>query len=316
MDDVHAPKARMLRNRLLKNHAKLAAWAKREDTNCYRLFDRDIPELPLVVDWYDGRLCIAEYAPRGGMLGPDHDAFVQRLVAEARDALQVPAERVFVKKREAKVAGAQYERLEQSEERFIVRESGHRFFVNLRDYLDTGLFLDHRVTRRRVERESAGKRVLNVFGYTGAFSVYAGKGGARSTTTVDLSPTYTAWTEDNLALNDLRGESHRVVCADAFAFLEAERATFDLVVLDPPTLSKSKRATRDLDVQRDHGWLVRACLARLAPRGVLYFSTNFRGFALDEDAVVDVDHEELTPASIPADFRNKAIHRCWRIAKR
>ena len=314
--DAHATKARMLMNRLEKNVARLAPWAQREQTTCYRVFDRDIPELPLAIDWYDGRLHIAEYAPRHGLVGHDHDAFIDALVDAAAKALHVDRAAVFLKRREVGVGGAQYEKVAATQERCAVLESGHTFLVNLRDYLDTGLFLDHRVTRRRVQTESAGKRVLNLFGYTGSFSVYAGRGGATSTTTVDLSPSYCAWAKDNLEANGLTGEAHRVVPADVFAYLECVSERFDLIVLDPPTISKSKRATRDLDVQRDHAGLLRAATSKLTRGGILYFSTSFRGFALDEQRLVDVEREELTPASIPQDFRNKSIHRCWRIVKR
>ena len=195
-----------------------------------------------------------------------------------------------------------------------VSEGGVKLLVNLTDYLDTGLFLDHRPMRLRIQREAAGKRFLNLFCYTGAATVQAAIGGAASTTSVDLSATYLQWLADNLQENGLGGSAHQLVQADAMAWLEAERGRYDLVFCDPPTFSNSARAG-DFDVQREHVRLLRAAVARLAPGGVLYFSNNFRRFRLDEVAVAGFAIcEEISPETIPRDFsRNPRIHRAWRL---
>jgi 23S rRNA (cytosine1962-C5)-methyltransferase len=200
----------------------------------------------------------------------------------------------------------------------VVEEQGLKFWVNLRDYLDTGLFLDHRLTRSRVCAEAAGKRFLNLFAYTGSFTVYAAAGGARSTTTVDLSNTYLDWAADNLALNGFRGAQHQLVRADAAPWIEeagAQGERFDLIVLDPPSFSASKMARR-FDVQKDHVRLLTATLALLSDGGTLYFSTNFQGFQLDTARLTGTTIEELTPGSIPEDFHFKEVHRCWRLQPR
>jgi 23S rRNA (guanine2445-N2)-methyltransferase / 23S rRNA (guanine2069-N7)-methyltransferase len=204
--------------------------------------------------------------------------------------------------------------MDQRGQAFVVREGDAKLEVNLHDYLDTGLFLDHRPLRRRVATESAGKRVLNLFCYTGAVSVHAGLGRAAATTSVDLSPTYLEWAARNLARNGLSGSKHRLVQADAIAWLEAERGAYDLVFCDPPTFSNSKRAA-DFDTQRDHVRLLRAAVARLAPGGLLLFSNNYRRFRLDEAAVGEfADAYEITAATIDPDFeRNPRIHRAWEL---
>jgi 23S rRNA G2069 N7-methylase RlmK/C1962 C5-methylase RlmI len=303
----------MLVNRVRKNRKQLRKWSAREGVSCYRLYDKDIPEIPLAVDWYDGRLHVAEYKVKR----ESPDGWAEELAAGLGEALEVPAEWVYVKSRQRQRGKEQYERVDDSGNRFQVEEGGHRFWVNLGDYLDTGLFLDHRPTRARVESEAGGKDVLNLFCYTGAFTVYAAAGGARSTLSIDLSKTYTAWAQDNLALNDLAGPSHRVQQHDVLAWLAAKaKAEFDIVILDPPTFSNSKRMDKTFDVQRDHPWLLERTIARLRPGGICYFSTNFRRFKLADDiALGDAVVEDISDESVPPDFRNRRIHRCYRITR-
>jgi 23S rRNA (cytosine1962-C5)-methyltransferase len=231
--------------------------------------------------------------------------------------LGVPPEHLYVKTHTPQPWGRkQYERVGHGTERLVVEEQGLKFWVNLGDYLDTGLFMDHRDTRARVREEAKGKHFLNLFAYTGAFTVYAAAGGAASTTTVDLSSTYLDWAEDNLDLNGLADARHTLVRADAKAWVSAQRdepERYELVVCDPPSFSTSKRMTGSFNVQRDHPRLIEDIRAILAPGGILYFSTNFLGFELREAAVRGMEVEELTPASIPEDFHRKEIHRCWRL---
>ena len=292
----------MLANRLKKRQRHLQRWARRAGVSCYRLYDRDIPEVPLIVDWYEGRLHVSERAH------PEEADHVGTWVDAAAAALGVPAERVFVKRRERQRGTQQYVRVAQAGAVFEVGEGGLRFRVNLSDYVDTGLFLDHRITRALVRDESRGRRVLNLYAYTGAFSVYAAAGGARSVTSVDLSNTYLDWARENMALNGLSGTYER---ADVLAYLEAPGERFDLIVLDPPTFSNSKRTEGVLDIQRDHPALLRAAIARLRPGGVLYFSCNRKRFSLELDAPGLV---EITDRTVPEDFARSRPHRCWRLS--
>ena len=270
-------------NRLRKNARHRRKWARREGLTAYRLYDRDVPGFPFTVDWYDGRVHLVEY--------PRHAREDAALCAEVQAAvcavLEVPAARVFTKTHLPKAWGReQYEKAGAGGEPFVVEEQGLKFWVNLSDFLDTGLFLDHRLTRARVRDEAAGKRFLNLFGYTGSFSVYAAAGGAVSTTTVDLSNTYCDWAVRNLELNGFRGPRHEVVRSDVVRWVRqaAERAPkFDLAVLDPPSFSASKKMEGSFNVQADHPRLVAEVAALLSPRGVLYFSTNYQGFELDEE---------------------------------
>lgn len=311
--------AEMLVNRARKNQRRLRAWLTREEVTCYRLYDRDIPEVPLAVDWYEGRLHVAAYAGRHLPAGDAGRRWAERMARALARAFDVAERDCFVKIRSRQPGGRQYGELGAGRERVEVGESGLRFLVNLADRIDTGLFLDHRITRRMVRDDARGRRMLNLFGYTGAFSVYAAAGGASETTTVDLSNTYLAWARENMARNRFSGMDHQFVRADAMSFLERSRAgpggAYDLIVVDPPTVSKSKNMRRDLDLQRDHRWLLGRALDLCSSRGVVYFATNFRKLRFRGDDLPRARAEEITDATISPDFRDRRVHRCWRLVK-
>ena len=299
----------MLANRVRKNARHLGKWAKREAITCFRVYDRDIPEIPITVDTYEGALVINDYRE---FERDDADAWLDAAVTAVEAAL-TPTE-VFVKRRERlahHAPGQQYERQADRGVWRTVREAGHAFRVNLSDYVDTGLFLDHRITRARATAEPA-RTMLNLFAYTGAFSVYAAAAGMQ-TTTVDLSNTYLEWAAENLALNRLTSE---LVRADVREFLVAARRAgrrWDLVVVDPPTFSNSKRMDGTWDVQRDHAALLDDVLA--VCNGAVWFSTNRRRFKLElPDAALAIT--DMTHATIPPDFRDQKIHHAYRIARR
>ncbi len=306
-------------NRLNKRAKHIGKWARRNAITCYRLYDGDIPEVPLVVDRYENYLHICEYhAPHKNLPGTP-ETYRQRMSDAARRTLGLREADVFYKTRRKTGRGEQYEKLADSRVTAVVQEGGLRFLINLSDYLDTGLFLDHRITRAMVRDivlglgEAGPVRVLNLFSYTGSFTVYAAAGGARATVSVDLSSTYTAWARENLALNGFSAGNHRFEVADVFAFLQREGgagAKYDMVILDPPTFSNSKKMSRTLDIQRDHGELLASCGRILRPGGMLLFSTNRRRFQLSEvPSVLKV--EEITRETIPQDFRNQRIHHAY-----
>jgi 23S rRNA (cytosine1962-C5)-methyltransferase len=307
----------MFENRLRKNARHFRKWAKAHGLTAFRVYDRDIPEYPYAVDLYGDRAHVVEYPRRKALKQGSTETQREEVLAAVTAVLGVPPEHLYVKTHTPQPWGRkQYERVGHGTERLVVEEQGLKFWVNLGDYLDTGLFMDHRTTRARVREEAQGKRFLNLFAYTGAFTVYAAAGGAASTMTVDLSSTYLDWAEDNLDLNGLADARHTLVRADAKAWLSAqvdEPERYDLVVCDPPSFSTSKRMTGSFNVQRDHPRLIEDLRAILAPGGIVYFSTNFLGFELRESAVRGLEVEELTPASIPEDFHRKEIHRCWRL---
>lgn len=300
-------------NRLKKNAKHRFKWAARQGLTAFRLYDLDMPEWPFAVDWYAGYAHVMEYPRRKQRRDGTLEAARDEVVRAVGAALALPPERIFTKTHEPMPWGrAQYGRLAQASTTVQVEENGLRFECNLSDYLDTGLFLDHRNTRQRVRDEAKGTRFLNLFAYTGSFSVYARAGGAAETTTVDLSNTYADWAERNLRLNGFDvGPKHRVVRADVLGWLDTAKGPFDLVVLDPPSFSSSKKMGRRFEVQRDHRHLVTQVLGLLAPGGTLYFSTNFLDFTLDARLAPE---EELTPRSIPEDFR-RTVHRCWRFVR-
>ena len=289
-------------NRLAKNAKHFFKWAKRQHLTAFRLYDRDLPEVPAVVDFYNGYLHLSLYPRRNA------EQLEATVRAEASKALEVPAEKVFAKTHRPRVRReGQYERLGSRAVTTVVDEGAAKLEVNLSDYLDTGLFIDHRNTRLQVGREANSRRMLHLFGYAGAFTLHAALGGAETTTTVDLSSTYGDWTRRNLGHNGLsEGPRPPVVTARAVGWLQGSRETFELIVVDPPSFSASKKASR-FDVQADHRPLLEDALARLAKGGILYFSTNHQGFELDPQ----FQAEELTPRSLPEDCRT-LWHRCWR----
>ena len=308
-----SPGAQMVKNRIEKNFRHLRKQAQREGVECWRVYDADLPEYAAAIDIYGEHLHIQEYAAPATI---DEDLARTRwreLVRAAGEALGVPRERIVLKQRRRGKGGEKYGRLDERGEFFEVVEGGLKFLVNLHDYLDTGLFLDHRPLRARVREFSKGKRFLNLFCYTGSVSVYAASGGALETTSVDLSQTYLDWAMRNLAINGFDLTRHKLVREDAVGFLQSRSAMYDLIFVDPPTFSNSKRA-EDFDVQRDHVRLLNLCGDRLLAGGMILFSNNFRRFKLDEDALARFAIREISAQTIPFDFaRSPRIHRAWEL---
>jgi 23S rRNA (guanine2445-N2)-methyltransferase / 23S rRNA (guanine2069-N7)-methyltransferase len=315
--------AQMVANRLRKNLKRFKSWRERGGIDCYRIYDADLPEYSAAVDVYreadaEGRtfLHVQEYEAPATIPEADTRRRFGELLNALREVFALPREQVVIKTRSRGKGGSKYGQFDQRGEFIVVREGAAKLRVNLFDYLDTGLFLDHRLLRLRIAREAQGKRFLNLFAYTGAASVHAAVGGASATTSVDLSGTYLDWAAANLALNGIGGGKHRLVQADAMKWLEAELAEYDLIFCDPPTFSNSKR-TDDFDAQRDHVRLLRACVARLAPGGLLLFSNNYRRFKLDDEAVAQFAQvREISKQTIDLDFeRNPRIHRAWELRR-
>lgn len=304
----------MVKNRIDKNFRHLHKRAQREDVECWRVYDADLPEYAAAIDIYADCLHIQEYQAPSTVDENLARTRLRELTRAAGEVLEIPRERIAVKTRRRGKGGEKYGRFDERHEFMEVHEGGLTFEVNLWDYLDTGLFLDHRPLRARIRGMSKGKRFLNLFCYTGSVSVYAAAGGATETTSVDLSQTYLAWASRNLALNGFLDEAqHKLVRDDALAFLQNRSAMYDLIFVDPPTFSNSKRAV-DFDVQRDHVRLLNLCVERLLPDGVIVFSNNFRRFKLDENALTQFAVKEITASTIPFDFtRNTRIHRAWEL---
>ena len=310
--------AELFKNRLVKRARHLRRWPTKRGISCFRLYERDIPEIPLVVDRYENYLHITEYERPHDRDLARHRAWLDLMRESAAECLSVPLENTFLKQRRKGDSSGQYNKLADSGRRVVVHEGGLKFLVNFSDYVDTGLFLDHRVARQLVMDEAAGKRMLNLFAYTGAFSVYAAAGGAKSTTTVDLSRTYLDWAGENFQINDLGSAKHQFIASDTIEFLKTsirQKKQFDLVVCDPPTYSNSKRTENDWEVQIGYVTIFEHLKKIVAPEGVVYFSTNFRRFKFDEEFIKSLGFEfrEISKTTVPEDFRNRRIHRCWRL---
>jgi 23S rRNA (cytosine1962-C5)-methyltransferase len=344
-------KLQMFRNRLTKMFRHTAKLAKRQSITCYRIYDHDLPEFPFCIELYEDKVYLAEYRRRHGMTDEEHGAWLESCVPVISEILEIPDEKIYFRQRQRKAGRyGQYEKLASEQEFFVVQEAGLQFKVNLTDYLDTGLFLDHRITREMVRAEAQDKKVLNLFCYTGSFSVYAAAGGAARVDSVDLSRTYLNWAEENMKLNmpgdelaDMPGDktaqtigddpvdkpggkaassasgpggTYNFIHADVKQYLDELAPDFyDLVVMDPPTFSNSKRMKDFLDIQRDHAELLNKVLRTMKTGGTLYFSTNYRKFQLETDKIAAASVRDITGATTPFDFQGKLFRWCYRLIK-
>jgi 23S rRNA (cytosine1962-C5)-methyltransferase len=313
-EDKSSPFVNCIRN----NYRHLRKWAKRTGTDCFRLFDREVPHYPVVIDIYAGRFCVQYFSKTREDEEPP-----QQLKEEVEKALHAifgaNPDLIFWRTRAKTKTSRQYEKFGESKEFFTVHEYGVKFRVNLVDYLDTGLFLDHRETRKIVAEASRDKSVLNLFAYTCSFSVHAAMLGASFTKSVDMSNTYTAWGRANFVINSLLNKNHEIVRADCLKFLDEEIRTgikYDVIVIDPPTISRSKKMDQLFDIQVDYINLLSKALKLLTKTGVIFFSTNSRKFVFDEDQFSSCSIIEISHKTLPIDFHDPKIHRCWKISKR
>lgn len=318
MDRDFSVKLPMFENRLRKMYKHYSKLARRQEVACFRFYDHDLPEFPFAIELYKDVVHAAEYKRRHGMEDEEHEAWLLACKEVIAQVLELPLDVIFMKERQRKAGRqGQYEKFDEAKVEHIVPEGGLNFIINLTDYLDTGLFLDHRITRNRVREEAKGKRVLNLFCYTGSFSVYAAHGGAKSVTSVDLSKTYVNWAKRNMQFNKLYDDAkHEFIQDDVLEVLKDIPAnTFDLIICDPPTFSNSKRMEKEFDVQRDHVWLLKQLLKSCTEGGRIYFSNNYRGFELDRDSIPTPHIEDITAATTPFDFQGRLHRKCYILEK-
>ena len=300
-------------NCIRKNYRHIRKWANRTNTNAFRIYDRHMHHYPLAIDYYDGRFCLQYFSPHRDNPEPPED-----LVNEVEQCLKnlfgaEPAT-IFWRSRIRRAKHQQYEKLNDESERFPILEYGVKFKINLLDYLDTGLFLDHRETRRMVASYAQGKRLLNLFAYTCSFSVHAAVAGASYTKSVDMSNTYTEWGRENFVLNGLPAKNNPIIRADCLKFLDEEREKYDIIVIDPPTISRSKKMDQMFDIQLDYPTLLTKALKLLAPDGRIFFSTNSRKFLFEPALLPPCKIVEVSQRTLPIDFHDPKIHRCWKIS--
>ncbi len=307
------PGVEMVVNRITKNLKKLRKYLNRNEISCFRAYDADLPEYACAVDVYGDWVNVQEYQAPPSVPRALAERRLRELIQAVQQALDCPPGQLVVRRRARQRGRRQYARRGDQRNEIRVQEGGLRFIVNLSDYLDTGLFPDHRQTRALVRDWARDRQVLNLFCYTGAFTVYAAAGGAAGTTSVDLSATYLEWARRNLSLNGFEHARHRLIRADCLQWLAEEQQRYDLIVLDPPTFSNSKRMRRDFDVNRDHVALIGLCTRRLAPGGRIVFSTNSRRFRLDRAGLAGLGLriEEISARTVPPDFARRPPHRCW-----
>lgn len=306
-------------NRLGKNLKHQLKWAKRQNVEAWRIYDKDIPQFPFAMDVYGEHIHLQEYDTGWLMHPEDYQKWLDDVVDAVHFVTGLDKKNIHLKQRSRQKGTAQYEKTGAMGEDFIVHENGRQFWVNLDKYLDTGLFLDHRNTRQKVGGLAQGKRFLNLFSYTGSFTVYAATGGAVYSETVDLSNTYLDWAKRNFQLNQMDLNAHQIVRADVFQYLEQavlQKKCFDLIVLDPPSFSNSKKMLDILDIQRDQERLIDGAMNLLDKQGLMYFSNNLRTFTLSEAIQARYSVKDVSKQSVPDDFRNKKIHQCWEIRHR
>lgn len=311
-------KLKMFSNRLAKVYKHRSKLAKRMNIACYRLYDKDLPEFPVMIDLYETRVCLSEYRAKHHLSEEEHAAWLVGTINVIAEVLEIPVDAIYTKERKRKEDRlSQYQKTAAEKEFFEVQENGLKFLVNLSDYLDTGLFLDHRITRKMVMDEAKDKKLLNLFAYTGSFSVYAAAGGAAEVTTVDLSNTYIEWAKKNFEANFLvNSRAYKFIVADVKQYLETLTPNnLDIVVMDPPTFSNSKKMKDILDIQRDYVQLINQTLKGLKPGGVLYFSTNARKFELKVELLDASVIKDITKTTTPFDFEGKLQRWCWRMVK-
>ena len=301
-------------NRLGKNAKHYLKWARRQDIEAWRMYDRDIPQFPFAIDVYGEKIHLQEYDTGWLMQPEEHKQWLNEVLEAISFVTGFAPENIHLKRRERQKGTQQYEKTGRAGADFMVQENGRSFWVNLEKYLDTGLFLDHRNTRKLIGEMASGKRLLNLFAYTGSFTVYAATGGAVSSETVDLSNTYLDWARRNFELNSIDSKQHEIIRADVFQYLDEAaymRKKFDLIVMDPPSFSNSKKMLDILDIQRDHMRLIEGTMKLLTSEGTLYFSNNLRSFELSSEAARRYAVKDISKQSVPEDFRNKKIHQCW-----
>ena len=299
-------------NRLDKVYKHTGKWARKQGITCFRVYDNDMPDFPFAIDIYGDILHVSEYARPHGMEPTEHSEWLEGCMEVMAEVLSVDLQNIYLKFRQRQEGLRQYEKFDRKGLELTIQENGLKFIINPADYLDTGLFLDHRNTRAMVRDRAAGKSVLNLFAYTGSFTVYAAAGDAASTDTLDLSNTYLKWAQRNLTINELDGPQHRFLQVDVLDWLsDKPTRKWDLIVLDPPTFSNSKRMRGTLDIQRDHTWILHRALDRLAPGGEIFFSTNLKKFKLEVDAFPGIKIKNISGQTIANDFQDKRIHHCF-----
>ncbi len=304
----------MLANRVRKRYKHLHKRFKKQNLEVFRLYDWDIPEIRAVVDWYAGHLVVGEYTRKQST--PEWLPLMGKAVAEG---LNVPLENLHLKERKAGIKeGTRYQRINTVNKKIPMWERDLQFLINPSDYVDTGLFSDHRNTRQRVRQMAKDKDFLNLYCYTGAFTCYAARGGAATTLSVDRSETAITWVKENLELNQLSGPAHTQVHMDTLDFLKKavkKKLRFDLAVVDPPSYSTTRLTEKQFDIARDHPHLLNQVFKLMRSGATLFFSTNHQNFDLKTDQLDEKNIKEITHQTIPEDYVNKRkrIHRCWEI---
>jgi 23S rRNA (cytosine1962-C5)-methyltransferase len=314
---VSADKYDMFANRLAKVYKHRAKLAKKQGITCYRLYDLDMPEFPFCIDLYSDQVYVAEYKRNHHLSEEDHKMWLRIALHKISEVLDLSLDHIYLKERKViEDRTEQYSRYNVVKKEIIIEEHSYKFIVNLSDYLDTGLFLDHRLTRKMVGEWSAGANVLNLFAYTGSFSVYAAMNGAVQVDTIDLSNTYIDWAKRNFEANLIPLTPHQFIATDVLQWLPKAKANFyDVIICDPPTFSNSKKMIGILDTQRDHVSIINQCLHALKPNGRLVFSTNFTKFKIDSESIQSESIKDITRMTTPFDFEGKLERWCYLIKK-
>jgi 23S rRNA (cytosine1962-C5)-methyltransferase len=292
-------------------------WARKQGISCFRIYDCDVPQFPVMIDFYDQKIYVALYEKKAFIEGKDTmEHYLDDCIEIISEVTEINAKNIYIKNRMRQKGTTQYTKIDDRKSEFVVKENGLEFLVNLSDYVDTGLFLDHRITRKLIQGYANEKSVLNLFAYTGSFSVYAAEGGASRTMTMDMSKTYLDWARMNMKLNGFVGPKHQYAQTNVLEWLkEPVEETYDLIILDPPTFSNSKKMYGTFEIQRDHEWLIRQTMKHLVKGGLLLFSNNFKKFKLETKTLEARSIKDITAMTTPPDFADRIHRSCFLIEK-
>lgn len=301
----------MFKNRLIKMYKHFGKWARKQQIECFRIYDCDIPQFPFIIDKYGQNIYVSIYEKKNA-----DENNIQQLIDSCTDiisnVIDVKPQNIFIKNRIRQKGNVQYTKLDDRKSEFLVKENDLEFIINLSDYVDTGLFMDHRQTRKLIQEISNEKKVLNLFAYTGSFSVYAAAGGAAETMTIDMNKTYIDWAKRNMKLNGFGGMNHKYLVENVLEWIkEPVEKKYDIIILDPPTFSNSKKMYGTFEIQRDHEWLIRQTMRHLEKGGKLFFSNNYKKFKLETNTIEASNIKDITAMTTPPDFKDRIFRSCF-----
>ena len=306
----------MFKNRFVKMYKHFGKWARKQNIDCFRIYDCDIPQFPFIIDKYDKYIYVSVFEKKDNLTSEAQHPYLDACIEIIAEITEISTTSIFIKNRIRQKGNVQYSKLDDRKSEFVIRENNLDFIINLSDYVDTGIFMVHRQTRKMIQDISEGKKVLNLFAYTGSFTVYAAAGGATETMTIDMNKTYIDWSKRNMKLNGFSGQNHKYLVENVLEWIkEPVETKYDIIILDPPTFSNSKKMFGTFEIQRDHEWLIRQTMRHLEKGGQLYFSNNYKKFKLETKTIEATKIKDITGMTTPPDYKDRIFRSCYLFEK-